>query len=85
MECGDSSPLWTGQFIGPPGTACDGGGGEINFAVKSGPEVPHSISVISAGKWYQWELLKIDFNREKTRKSAKENTASFASFRDFSG
>jgi hypothetical protein len=33
---------------------------------------------------YDRELLKIDFNREKTRKSAK-NTASFASFRDFRG
>jgi hypothetical protein len=30
---------------------------------------------------YSWELLKIDFNREKTPK----NTVSFASFRDSSG
>jgi hypothetical protein len=52
MECGDSSPLWTGQFIGPHGTACGGGGGEINFAVKSGTEVPHSgvtQSCVTAG------------------------------------
>jgi hypothetical protein len=45
MECGDLSPLWTGQFIGPPGTFCGGRGGEIHcrlsgsaleIAVKSG-------------------------------------------------
>jgi hypothetical protein len=61
MECGDLSPLWTGQFIGPPGASCGGGGGEINgrlpgstleIAVKSGTKIPHSISVIFAGEWY---------------------------------
>jgi hypothetical protein len=56
MECGDSSPLWTGQFIGPPGTSSGERGGEINFAVKSGTEVPLSISVISADKWYNIRL-----------------------------
>jgi hypothetical protein len=61
MECGDLSPLWTGQFIGPPGTSCGGRGGKINgrlsgstleIAGKRGTKVPHSISVIFAGKWH---------------------------------
>jgi hypothetical protein len=53
MECGDLSPLWTGQFIGPPGASCGGRGGEINgrlsvsaleIAVKSGDKSQHSIT-----------------------------------------
>jgi hypothetical protein len=61
MECGDKSPLWTGQFIGPPGMSRGGRGGEINgrlsgsaleIAVKSGDKSPHSTRVIFADEWH---------------------------------
>jgi hypothetical protein len=50
MECGDSSPPWTGQFIGPhcyiPGIIplLTSPEGEMNFALEGGDESPHSMS-----------------------------------------
>jgi hypothetical protein len=80
MECGDLSPLLTGQFIGPPGMARGGRGGEINgrlpgsaleIAVKSRTKVPHSIR----------EVLKIQFltanERQWTRILNKIDLADF--------
>jgi|GEM_PF-4420839 len=57
MECGDSSPPWTGQFIGPQSIISDvtalfcakSSEGEMNFALEGGDESPHSKLDVGIG------------------------------------
>ncbi len=39
MECGGSTPLWTGRLDGPPSRT---GGDESSLVVESGVKPPHS-------------------------------------------